>query len=194
MSIRFLSIRAFVPTAMLLSAMTLAVSPSFSQQAPSGPQAPGQAPAPDTTPGQNPGGAPAPTTAAAPPASKVPDYPDARGAFTIGIFGLYSFTSPGPNITGGAAASAINTYENLDAIGTPYRIIPEIQAGLPITRTGMLYVEFERYHGWNNQTLTRASFLDSYQFNPNDVVSDSYHVISTRIYLDDLMFPHKFPV
>src|SRR5665213_3467560 len=98
---------------MLLSAMTMAVSPSFSQQAPSGPQAPAQAPAPETTPGQNPGQAPAPTTAAAPPASKVPDYPDPRGTFTLGVYGIYSFTGSGPNIVGGAVASSVLTYESL---------------------------------------------------------------------------------
>ena len=192
MSIRFLSIRALIPTAMLLSVMTLAVSPSFSQQA----QAPAQAPvpAPETTPGQNPGQAPAPATAAAPPASKVPDYPDPRGAFTIGIYGLYSFTGSGPNITGGAVAAGTNTYENLPAIGRPYRIIPEFEAGIPITRTGMLYVEFDRYHGWANQTLTAPTFVDTYSFTTGDVVSSAYHIITARIYLDDLMFPHKFPV
>jgi hypothetical protein len=193
LSIRFLSIRALVPTAMLLSAMTLAVSPSFSQQAPSGPQAPEQAPTPDTTPGQNPGSAPAPSTAAAPPA-KVPDYPDPRGTFTLGIFGLYSPVSAGPSIKGGQTASYSNTYEDLFALGTPYRIVPDFEASLPVTRTGTLYVELQRYHGWNNQTLTRASFIDTFQFNPADVVSDSYHLITARIYLDDLMFPHKFPV
>jgi len=196
LSIRFLSIRAFVPTAMLLSAMTLAVSPSFSQQPPSGPQAPAgsaQAPAPDTTPGQNPGSAPAPSTAAAPPA-KVPDYPDPRGAWVLGVYGLYSFTGSGPNIIGGAPAANEVTYESLYAIGRPYRIIPEFEAGLPITRTGMLYVEFDRYHGWANQTLTAPTFVDTYSFNTGDVVSSAYHIISMRIYLDDLMFPHKFPV
>ena len=198
MRIRFLSIRAFVPTAVLLSAMTLAVSPSFSQQAPApAPQTPpatqpaSQQPA---LPGQNPGQAPAPTTAAAPPASKVPDYPDPRGLFTIGVFGLYTFNGSGPNIVGGAAAANLLTYESLSAIGRPYRIIPEFEAGIPITRTGMLYVEFDRFHGSADQTLTRPSFIDTYSFNTGDYISSAYHVITARIYLDDLLFPHKFPV
>jgi hypothetical protein len=191
LSIRFLSIRAFVPAAVLLSAMTLAVRPSFSQQ----PQPPAQAPAPapETTPGQNPGQAPAPATAAAPPASKVPDYPDPR-TIVFGVYGLYSFTGSGPNIIGGAAAANVVTYESLYAIGRPYRIIPEFEAGIPVTRTGMLYVEFDRYHGWANQTLTRPSFVDTFSFNTGDVISSTYHIITARIYLDDLMFPHKFPV
>jgi hypothetical protein len=192
LSIRFLSIRALIPTAMLLSVMTLAVGPSFSQQA----QAPVPAPnpAPQTTPGQNPGQAPAPPTAAAPPASKVPDYPDPRGTFTIGIYGLYTFSGSGPDIIGGKTASSTGTYESLYGIGRPYRIIPEFEAGIPITRTGMLYVEFDRYHGWANQTLTRPTYVDTFSFNTGDVVSSTYHIITGRIYLDDLMFPHKFPV
>jgi hypothetical protein len=187
--IRFLSIRAFAPAAILLSAMTLAVNPSFSQQAPVGSQ---QAPAPDTIPGQNPGSAPAPATAAAPPA-KVPDYPDPR-SITFGIFGLYSPNSSGPDIKGGQTATYNATYEDLHAIGAPYRIIPQFEFSVPITRTGTLYVEFQRYHGWADQTLSRATYVDTFSFVPGDSVHSTYHIISTRIYLDDLLFPHKFPV
>ena len=190
MSIRYLSIRALVPTAMLLSAMTLAVSPSFSQQAPSSPQAP----APDTTPGQNPGSAPAPSTAAAPPASKVPDYPDPRGAFTLGVFGLWSPSSSGPDIRGGVTAAASNTYESLYGIGTPYKIVPQFEFSIPVTRTGTLYVELQRYHGWADQTLGRDTFVDSFSFVNGDSMHSTYHVLASRIYLDDLLFPHKFPV
>lgn len=173
---------------MLLSVMTLTVSPSFSQPA----QAPAPTPAAQTTPGQNPGQAPAPSTAAAPPAT-VPDYPDPR-TIVFGIYGLYTFSGSGPNVMGGAPAAANGTYESLPGIGRPYRIIPEFEGGIPITRTGMLYVEFERYHGWANQTLTRPSDVDSFSFNTGDVVSSTYHVFTGRIYLDDLMYPHKFPV
>ncbi len=191
MRIRFLSIRAFVPAAVLLSAMTLAVSPSFSQQA----QAPGPqgTPAPETTPGQNPGQAPAPTTAAAPPA-KVPDYPDPRGIFTIGVFGLWSPASAGPDIKGGAVATTNQAYESLYGIGRPYKIIPQFEASIPVTRTGTLYVEFQRYHGDADQTLGRDTFVDGFSFVSGDSMHSTYHIITARIYLDDLLFPHKFPV
>lgn len=205
LSIRFLSIRALIPTAVLLSAMALAVAPSFSQQAPAGsapasspqtpagsPQTPAPLVPPSAAPGQNLAQTPAPSTAAA-PAAKVPDYPDPR-TIVFGIYGLYSFPSSGPNIVGGAAASNMDTYENLSAIGAPYRIIPEFEAGVPVTRTGMLYFEFDRYHGWANQTVNRATYLDGYSFNAADLISSTYHIITMRIYLDDLMFPDKFPV
>ena len=54
--------------------------------------------------------------------------------------------SSGPNIIVADKSQPMTvTYENLlSAIGSPrYRIIPEFEAGLPITRTGMLYVEFQ---------------------------------------------------
>lgn len=188
--IRSLSIRAFSTTACLLSALTLTVSPSFSQQAPaSNPpstptaQQPIQAPAPAPAPSQS---APAPTT-------KEPDYPDPRG-ITIGIFGLYSPVSSGPDIKGGAVAANDLAYENLYAIGTPYRIIPQFEFSVPVTRTGTLYVEFQRYHGWADQTLGAPTFIDSYSFLTGDSIHSTYHIITTRMYLDDLLFPHKFPV
>jgi hypothetical protein len=174
--------------------MALTVSPSFSQQPPQAapPAASQSVPAPDTTPGQNPGGAPAPATAAAPP-SKVPDYPDPR-TVVFGIYGLYSFTGNGPNIVGGQPAALLNAYETLNGIGRPYRIIPSFVVGMPVTRTGMLYAEFERYHGEANQTLTRDTFVDAFAFTSGQSISSTYHIVTARIYLDDLMFPHKFPV
>ena len=183
MSIRFLSIRAFVPTACVLSVLTLAVRPSFSQTQSTPPQA---------QTGANP--APAvPAPAAPAPASKEPDYPDPR-SITIGVFGLSNLSYAGPNIQGGVIASQSNAYESLYGNGQPYQIIPQFEFSVPVTRTGTLYIEGQRYHGDGTQTLTRASFLFSYSFNPGDVITPTYHYITSRIYLDDLLFPHKFPV
>jgi len=189
LSIRFLSIRAFIPTALLVSAMALTVAPSFSQ-----PQAPGSQtlPAPDTTPGQNPGGMAAPDTAAAPPA-KVPDYPDPRSV-VFGVYGLYSFTGNGPNILGGKIAADAGVYESLYGLGRPYKLVPEFEVGMPVTRTGMLYFEFDRFRGSTSQTLPQASFIDNYSFLNSDEISSAYHIVTARIYLDDLLYPHKFPV
>jgi hypothetical protein len=65
---------------------------------------------------------------------------------------------------------------------------------MPVTRTGTIYAEISRLHGWADQTLTRATFVDAYSFNPADAMHTAYHVITGRIYLDDLLYPHKFPV
>lgn len=182
MSIRFLSIRAFIPAACLLSVMSGTVAPSFSQQAPPAAQ---QAP---------PASLPVPAAQSAPAAaSKEPDYPDPR-TFVIGVYGLSNITYAGPDIRGGVLAANTNTYESLYGIGQPYRIIPQGELGVPVTRTGMLYLDFDRLHGSGNQVLTRPSFIDSYSFNAGDSMASTYHIITGRLYLDDLMYPHKFPV
>lgn len=165
--------------------MTLTVVPSFAQQA--------EPPASQTPPASQPAvPQAAPNTAPVAAASKAPDYPDPR-TVVFGVYGLYSVAG-NPNIIGGVAATNAATYESLYGIGPSYRIVPQFEAGMPITRTGMLYVDFERFHGWANQTLTRASYIDDYSFNPADQISSTYHVITMRIYLDDLLFPEKFPV
>ena len=190
LSIRFLSIRACVPAVFFLSAVVATVTPSFCQQTPpvSQPEVQ-QAPSQSTPAAQTPA-TPSPNT---PPASKEPDYPDPRG-ITIGVFGLYNLPSIGPDIRGGAAASLSNTYENLPNIGQAYKIIPQFEFSIPVTRTGTIYAEFQRYHGWADQTISRDTFIDTYSFVPNDSIHTTYHIITSRIYLDDLLFPEKFPV
>ncbi len=183
MSIRFQSICAFIPAAGLLAALTFATAPSFAQQ---------PAPASQTPPSSPAAGQPAAQTPLAlPPASKEPDYPDPR-TFVIGIYGLYNPSYAGPDIRGGVQAGT--TYESLFGIGQPYRISPQLEAGLPVTRTGMLYLDVERIHGSGSQVLTQDSFIDSFPFVKGDTIQSTYHVNTGRLYLDDLLYPHKFPV
>jgi hypothetical protein len=177
------------------------VNPAFSQTQPASQQTPPAAqPTPPATPPVNQPASqtgatqtPSPTLPTLPPQSTEPDYPDPR-SITIGVFGLYSPVSSGPNILGGKVASQDNAYENLYAIGTPYKIIPQFEVSIPVTRTGTLYVEFQRYHGWATQTLGRDSYIDTYSYVTGDSIGDTYHIITSRIYLDDLLYPHKFPV
>lgn len=191
MSLRLNAIRAFIPTICLFSVLSLAVEPSYSQQAPpvASPSQPEAQPVPQPT-AQTPASQTLPTL---PPASKEPDYPDPR-SFTLAVYGLWSLSSGGPNIIGGAAATNINAYESLYAIGKPYSIIPQFEFSLPVTRTGTLYVDFERFHGWADQNLTKPTFVDSFNFVAGDSIHSTYHVITSRIYLDDLLYPHQFPV
>lgn len=184
MSIRFFSIRAFAPAACLVSLLAMTAWPSFAQQTPPA----SQQPAVQT---------PVPVTNAPPPVSKEPDYPDPRG-ISIGLFGLSPITSSGPDIRGGKAAT---TFESLYGIGQPYRIVPEGEFAVPVTRTGMVYAEFERYHGDATQVLNQGNlgpnpgtFVNSINYNSGDTVQTTYHIITGRIYLDDLLYPHKFPV
>ncbi|HVW09153.1 MAG TPA: hypothetical protein VHC90_11260 [Bryobacteraceae bacterium] len=175
MSIRSLSIRACVPATCFLAALTVTVSPSFAQQ-PSG----------DVQRVQTPVSAP-------PSAAKEPDYPDPR-SFFLGVSGLAVTQYSGPDIRGGVPAEQSQIYESLYNIGKPSRYVFEAEGGIPITRTGMLYAEFERFHGDSTQILTRSPYIDSIQFNTGDVMRSSFQFTTGRIYLDDLLFPHKFPV
>jgi hypothetical protein len=175
--------------------MVLTVAPSFGQQAPGQQTAPAAQPAAQTTSTQTTPAAqtPAPATPNIPVASKEPDYPDPRG-ITIGIFGLYGLTTIGPDIKGGAVASTDNTYETLYNIGKSYKIIPQFEFSIPVTRTGTIYAEFQRYHGWADQTISKNDFVDTFSFVPGDSIHTTYHIITSRIYLDDLLYPEKFPV
>ncbi len=194
MSIRFLSIRACIPAVCFLSATFVTMAPLYSQQAPPTSQ-PASQPAtqPDSTQAAPASQTPAAAPQNTPTASKEPDYPDPRG-ITIGVFGLSNLTYSGPDIKGGAAASASNIYENLYNLGQPYKIIPQFEFSIPVTRTGTIYAEFQRYHGWADQTISRGTYIDTYSFVPGDSIHSTYHIITTRIYLDDLLYPEKFPV
>jgi hypothetical protein len=140
---------------------------------------------PETTPPQQ---APQTSTAqAAKPA--VPDYPDPRTP-TIGVF--YWLTGPGtnPSLTTGKLAPDLETLSDL---GKAKRT-PDIQIDLPITRTGELRFEGFLTKGDGNQTLTTAPDLFGTQFNVGNNVSTQYQITGAKLYLDDLLFPHKFPV
>jgi len=108
----------------------------------------------------------------------------------------YNMNYAGPDIKGGAPAANELTYESLLGIGQAYRYMPSFSAGVPVTRTGMLYADFERFHGSGTQTLApnQPSFIDTYSFQGGDQISSTYHIITMRIYLDDLLYPEKFPV
>jgi hypothetical protein len=174
--------------------VTLAILPLFAQQAPppaSTPQSSSPSQESPSAPQQAPSTL---STAAAPPATAAqPDYPDPR-TITIGIFGLSPLSSGNFNIKGGQVASYSGTYESLPNIGVPYHLMLQGEISVPVTRTGTIYAEFERFHGSATQIINRQTTIDTFTFNPNDDISSTYHIITGRIYLDDLLYPHKFPV
>ena len=159
--------------------MTLTVATSLAQQPPVA------APA-----------APTASQSAAPPAKTEPDYPDPR-TLTFSVYYLSPLSSAGPDIKGGYAAYSSN--EMMTGLG---RYHPSIAAeiGMPITRTGILYLDAERINGAGNQTLTKGTYLSasatssSYIYSTGDYIASSYRLTTGRLYLDDLLFPHKFPV
>ena len=139
---------------------------------------------PETSPPQAPQAAPA----AAKPKVAVPDYPDPR-TITIGAF--YWLTQGAqPSIYGGSQAL---DYETIRDIGKPKKS-PGIEASVPITRTGELKFEFSRMKGDGNQTAPAALDIFTQGINQGDYLATQYQIQHAKLYLDDLLFPHKFPV
>lgn len=122
--------------------------------------------------------------------SAVPDYPDPR-TFTIGAF--YWVIGPGqqPSNRGGNQAF---DYETLADWGKPHNT-PGVEATFPITRTGELHFEYFQGKGDGNQVLG-APAVDIFGANyiQGDYLATQFQFKSAKLYLDDLLFPHKFPV
>jgi len=143
--------------------------------------------APQTpAPAQQPAPAPAPPPA---PAKNVPDYPEPR-TLTFGAF--YWFTGPGtnPGIFGGNQALVNGTLKD---IGRPHRT-PGFELFFPISRTGEIHVEVMRTSGAGNQNAPADTTIFTTPFNKGDFLASNYRISQGKLYLDDLLFPHKFPV
>jgi hypothetical protein len=165
-------------TALTLTILPLTTLPAMAQV---GQPVPGL---PQTTP---PAQAPAPPPP--PPAKNVPDYPEPR-TLTFGAF--YWFTGPGtdPGIFGGAQAT---TYSTLTDLGRPHKS-PGFELFFPISRTGEIHVEVMRTSGLGNQTAPANTTIFTTPFDQGDYLATNYRISQGKAYLDDLLFPHKFPV
>jgi hypothetical protein len=162
----------------VFSSTILWLSSPATGQVQSPPPAPAPAPQPAPAQGQPPGR----------PAA-VPDYPDPR-TFTLGIF--YWVTGPGtnPSLESGHLATDLETLKDL---GKAHRT-PGVEASIPISRTGALHFEYFRTKGDGNQTAAADTALFSTQFYKGDYLATQYQVQGAKLYLDDLLYPHKFPV
>jgi hypothetical protein len=131
--------------------------------------------------------APAPTTASKKPVE--PDYPDKR---TLSVELFYWLTLPGngPDIRGGKPATG---YSSLFAIGKD-KPGPGVDISYPVTRTGTLHFDGFLIKGTGNQNAPRDTTLYGTAFTKGDYLSSQYQIESGRLYLDDLLYPHKFPV
>jgi len=124
------------------------------------------------------------------PARAVPDYPEPR-TLTLGAF--YWITGPGsePGLHGGSQAL---DYETLPDLGKPHGS-PGLEASLPITRTGELHFEYFRTKGDGNQTANGSvDVFGTAPYTQGDYLATQYQLQSAKLYLDDLLWPHKFPV
>jgi hypothetical protein len=159
-------------------------------------QAPGSSGQPDApapaqqTPAATPPTPPAPPPAPPARASSGSDYADPRG-FTIGAF--YWFTGPGsnPDIKNGHLATDNETLNDLGR----YHRSPGFEISFPITRTGSLHLEAFETKGDGDQIAASSPIIfTNTQFNKGDYLASQYQIRDVKFYLDDLLFPHSFPV
>jgi len=123
------------------------------------------------------------------PVKKVPDYPDRR-TITLGINYWATNIGDGPDMRGGSKST---DYATIYGMGKP-KMSPGAEIIIPLARTNSLHVEYFRTQGTGNQTLTRDSDLFLNQFYKGDYLASKYRIQSGKMYLDDLLWPHKFPV
>jgi hypothetical protein len=149
-------------------------------------QTPAQAPPPPPTLPPPPPLPPAPNTK-----SSLPDYPDPR-TFTIGAFYWMTLPVVSPDLRGGS--QALYYYQTIYNLGDVRPSTPGIEISFPITRTGELHFEYFRAKGDGNQTAPSDLYLFGTGFNQGDSLATNYKIQVSKLYLDDLLFPHKFPV
>ncbi|HWE00534.1 MAG TPA: hypothetical protein VG345_15890 [Bryobacteraceae bacterium] len=132
-------------------------------------------------------------TPAAPPlqpkAARVPDYPDPR-TLTIGVFYWLTIPGTGANLETGHQAFDLETLKHLG----PDHKTPGIFISIPITRTAEIKFEGWETKGDGNQTATKTLDLFSTTINPGDYLATQYQIKAGKLYLDDLLWPYKFPV
>ncbi|MDP9170081.1 MAG: hypothetical protein M3N54_05660 [Acidobacteriota bacterium] len=173
LSLRFLKI---VPV------LCLTVLSASAQDPPAAPQTPPAATAPSPAP------APPPVNPAA-PAKTGPDYPDPR-TFTIGLNYWITVPGSGADLKEGKAGTAFGT---LTGLGADHRT-PGVEVSMPITRTGVLHLEGFLSKGDGTQKAPEDTNPFGATFNKGDFLSTQYQITAAKLYLDDLLYPFRFPV
>ena len=132
-------------------------------------------------------------TPAAPPLqpqkATIPDYPQPR-TLTIGVFYWLTIPGSGANLLTGTQAPDLETLTHLG----PDHKTPGIYISVPITRTGEIKFEGWISKGDGNQTAKDTLDLFGTTFNPGDYLATQYQIKAGKLYLDDLLWPYKFPV
>jgi hypothetical protein len=129
------------------------------------------------------------TAAAAPATKTTPDYPDPR-TLTFGAYYWYTFPNNGPDLHTGKQASSFSDLLNLGKDKSNIYL----EASFPITRTGELKFDAFRLVGSAYQVASKDTAPFDTQFYKGDGMSLTNRVQGMRFYLDDLLYPHKFPV
>lgn len=124
-----------------------------------------------------------------PKKTKIPDYPNPR-TFTIGVFYWETIPGNGASILTGSQAVDNETLTNLGGDHST----PGLFVSVPITRTGEIKFEGFISKGDGNQTAKTTLDLFSTTINPGDYLATQYQIKAGKLYLDDLLWPYKFPV
>ena len=121
----------------------------------------------------------------------VPDYPDPR-TLTIGAYYWGTLPGTGPDLVGGRFTRDFGTIRNLGKTNMG----PGVFASIAISRASEIRFEGFSIKGAGNQKLAAGKdpFVFGTQFNGGDYLSNSYKILSGKIWIDDLLWPHKFPV
>jgi hypothetical protein len=140
---------------------------------------------------------PAPAAAATTPAAQrntqppAPDYPDPRTLTFGAFFWATGLDNSGPNLLTGNTAPDFETLNNL---GKARPVSGGVEISLPITRTGSLHFESLLAKGDGNQTTTVVTDIFGNSYPAGTLLVPQYSIFASKLYLDDLLFPHKFPV
>lgn len=150
-----------------------------------------QNPAPPTPVPSTP--APASPAPAAPRSTQppAPDYPDPRTLTFGAFFWATGLRDAGPNLVTGKTAP---DNETLDNLGKARPAAGGVEISLPITRTGSLHFESLLAKGDGNVTTTAVTDVFGNTYGVGVGLVPQYSIFASKLYLDDLLFPHKFPV
>ncbi len=153
-------------------------------------QAAAQAPAPAAAPQADPSKPQRPPVLAKGQKPAVPDYPDAR-TLTFGAYWFGTVPGSGPDVQAG---SINRTFGTIRGLGKEH-MGPGVFASIPVSRTTEIRFEGFQTKGSGNQTLKGGDpYVFATQFNSGDYLSNSYKIRSGKLWIDDLFWPHKFPV
>jgi hypothetical protein len=178
----FLRIRFIAPGVFAGVLFTLLPAGAMAQQpAPAGAQQP--------TPAEQQAAQAPSQPAPQPKITGIPDYPEPR-TLTIGV--IYWRTIPGNGVSLLTGKQAFDD-ETLTHLGGDHAT-PGMYISVPITRTGEIKFEGWISKGDGNQTATTTLDLFGQTFNPGDYLATQYQIKAGKLYLDDLLWPYKFPV
>ncbi len=124
----------------------------------------------------------------------MPDYPDPR-TFTLGVFyWMPSFggVSQNPDVLNPHNSTSQQALPNFGK----YHNAPLVELSMPVTRTGVVHLDILEVKGTGSETspVTTYALGLATAITKGDYLDTQFQIKSGHIYLEDLLYPHKFPV